>query len=114
MPYQSLLLAYLVSTVIGSLTIFPIMRYVFRRIGSIEQVESLWLAIWVGVLERGIYTTAVILGASEVIAGWLALKAAANLKAPDKQLTEYYAFLLGNGLSLAFGIGGGVLGKALS
>ena len=100
---------YLISILIGHIIIRPIMEKIFRTANLTQHLESHWMAGWVGVFERAIYTTAILISGKEIIAGWLALKAIAELKSPGRELIGYYTFLMGNGMSLVFGIGGGLI-----
>lgn len=108
------LFGYLTSILMGHIVIRPTMKRVFKKTGLQQHLDSIGLAGWVGIFERLIYTTAIIVDGKEIIAAWLALKAIAEFKSPDRELIGYYSFLLGNGLSLFFGIGGGILAQQLN
>lgn len=67
-----------------------------------------------GIIERGLYTTSIIMGVPAWIPAWLALKVAARWQRwQGEERVTYNVFLIGNGLSVAFGVIGAwiALGK---
>jgi len=80
----------------------------------IEMSKNKNLTILLGIIERGFYTTVLIMGAPNLIAVWLALKVVPkwNRWEGDERVT-YNVFLIGNVISVAFGIIGAwiALGK---
>jgi len=59
------------------------------------------LTVWLGIIERASFTFALMVGAPEWIAIWLAVKiAAVRREGPS----HYNIFLIGNVLSIAFGV----------
>lgn len=75
---------------------------------------ALWLAgrrpareaMLVGVVERTIYFIAAYIGAYEIAAGWLVLKAW-----QEKSRAEHHWYLIGVGTSLIFGMAGGFIAR---
>lgn len=72
------------------------------------------LGIFQGITERAIYTSCIILEVPEGIAAWLAFKAIQRVRigeqTPDfKHVPGTAIYLIGNALSLAFGIAGGLI-----
>ena len=62
------------------------------------------LTLPLGIVERGLYTVAVIIGAPEWIAVWLAVKVAvAWSRWQGEERATYNVFLIGNALSVMFG-----------
>ncbi len=104
-------LGYGISLFGGHILIFLIMYKLLTQIGDHEQANFLWQAGCVGFTERLIYTTAIVVGLSEIIAVWLVMKAAIQWKSEEtKSVKTFYAYLVGNGLSLIFGlVGGGII-----
>ncbi len=124
------LLGYGFSILIGHLFVSPFVNQLWRWIeedanspavdGSTEEngasvqgtaatrSPDAWRPKGVGVLERLLITSAVGLGHSSFIAVWLALKAAASWS-QWKQPPVFHVFLIGNGLSIAFAVGGAVI-----
>jgi hypothetical protein len=69
-------------------------------------------AATVGHLERALFTSAWLLGNAEfVIGGWFVLKAASVLRRDETDQLVYNTFLVGTGLSLIFGVAGGLLAE---
>jgi len=105
---------YAFTVIIGQAVIYPLMAFLLQKIGEQEQREFLWLAAGVGIVERVIYTTSVVLGQYELMAIWLVLKAAVEWKSEEKRnLSSFYVYLIGNGMSIIFGYLGGVVVLAL-
>lgn len=78
-----------------------------------------WTTAMVGVFERLIYTSSIVLDAKEAIAVWLAFKIAYQWRKWEGEKTDsaslakgrafYNLYLLGTGFSLAYGVLGGLL-----
>jgi len=72
------------------------------------------LTLSLGIVERILYTTALIIGAPEWIAVWLAMKVAVTWSRwQGKERATYNVFLIGNAISVMFGLIGAwiALGK---
>lgn len=103
----------------GHLAIKLILDAVHARLGT-TRAES-WLPAIVGGLERALFAASWQLGKVEFIAVWFAMKAGWSWpwkqQAADDPLAQrlsQYTFLLGSGLSVAFGSVGGELSLGLS
>lgn len=81
-------------------------------------------AAWgIGIIERFIYTSCILLGLPfSAIGAWLVLKGLAQFyprgtkaesTTTDEFLTQYYSYLMGTGLSLICGTGFGFLGRLM-
>lgn len=81
-----------------------------RRRRTSPQQQS---AAAVGYFERALYTALWLTPHPELILGWLALKAAGVLRQSRDDQLVYNTFLLGTGLSLAFGVAGGMIVELL-
>jgi hypothetical protein len=97
-------------------------RYVPRMATAVETGEVAgreriwWIAVLVGIFERTLITTLVaydVSGVASFIAGWVALKMALGWQrwSTGTQYARAAAFmaLLGNVVSILFGVGGGIL-----
>jgi hypothetical protein len=63
------------------------------------------LTLPLGIVERAIYTVALIIGAPEWIAVWLAMKVAVAWRRwQGEERATYNVFLIGNALSVIFGL----------
>jgi len=104
-----LIVGYGVSLGIGHLVIWPLLTAIFRKISDTTQLSTARYAAAVGLAERAIYTTVVLSEGIEAVGGWLILKAILEFKSSKRSMESYYAYLLGNALSLLFGLLGGLL-----
>ncbi|MBI2862113.1 MAG: hypothetical protein HYX89_04765, partial [Chloroflexi bacterium] len=94
-----------------------------KKIQDVKEVDNsvasrpfAWHAGLIGLLERFMYTSAVLVGRPEFIAVWLALKVAGQWAAwrdPWLGRPIYNLVLIGNALSIIFGAGGGYLARYL-
>jgi len=106
---------YGVSLLLGHITIYPIIKHLWR-VNQPSEKEAVTLSQAVGVIERFLYTTAILIGEPTLIAVWLVFKVApqwGRWRQFDKGRRIYNIFLIGSGLSLIFGIIGGFLIKWL-
>jgi len=116
------------ATIGGALLISPIMDQLWRTLGwkGIDDKEFrplAWISQLLGVLERFLYVMALELGFGEFIGFWLALKVAGqwsrwsqDTKIDDRLLHSrglYQIFLIGNALSVTYGVVGFMTFKAL-
>ena len=117
---------YVVSVGIGSISIYWLARKLLQiqeaqagqagtGVAANAQWQALEWAVLLGVVERVIYTSAAIIGAYEMIAGWFVLKSVVHFAEEKRSgvLLDYYNYLVGTGVSLLFGIGGGMLVRLL-
>jgi hypothetical protein len=104
------LIGYFISVVLGTLLIQPIVGWYWKRYFT-EHTLLPFLSASIGTIERFMYTSAYLLGAKEFIAVWLALKLAWQWR-PDqdeKSRTMFYILLIGNALSIIFGVSGALV-----
>ena len=115
-----LVIAFGYSLLVGQLLIRPLFAIAYGQLGGATQTPSLrWQPAAVGYVERMLYTASWIAGRPELAAVWLALKVAgqwgrwqADRDLGHTQVTGrsvYNQFLLGSGLSLAYGVAGGMV-----
>jgi hypothetical protein len=113
--------AYIVTGVISALLIAAIYMPIANKFQRYP-FESRPLSVLIGIAERVLYTTAVLLGHPEFVAVWLAVKMAGEYKFLEPDDTEgdkykrwsapaqeYTISLIGNAFSLLLGIGAGYL-----
>jgi len=63
------------------------------------------LTVWIGIVERALFTSAVLMGATAFIPLWIAIKVAPHWERWQRdERVVYNVFLLGNGLSVIFGL----------
>lgn len=107
---NSIFIGYGISLGIGTLVIFFAMYVVFDKWDP-NQRENLWYAAWTGIIERFIYTSAVLIDQFGIINGWLILKAVGDWSSSPRQKHRswpaFTAYLTGNALSIIFGVVGG-------
>ena len=109
-PFSWWLVAgYAYSLVIGHLCVSRFVHASHLSSGTQLEPGQPKIAAMVGHLERALYTSLWLMGSSELILGWLALKAAGVLRQTTKDQVVYNTFLVGTGLSLVFGVAGGML-----
>ena len=118
---------YIFSITVGGLIVKAVLDRFYVGYEHGRTVEN-WRAGVVGMVERALYTTSWLLGVPEFIAIWLAFKVAGQwdrwkqdwsskaradeLKAKrDPARATYAGYLIGNALSIAFGITGALVTK---
>lgn len=104
-----LILGYAYSLGVGHLCVWRFVRTAHNSSGTELEPGQPRAALALGYLERALYTSLWLMGSSELILGWLALKAAGVLRQTAKDQIVYNTFLVGTGLSLGFGVVGGML-----
>jgi len=103
-----IVLGFFVSTLGGAFVLWLLIDkaawpYLSRK-QNIRGKPSGTLTLPLGIVERGLYTVAVIIGAPEWIAVWLAVKVAvAWSRWQGEERATYNVFLIGNALSVMFG-----------
>ena len=109
------IIGFLVSIIGGAIILELLIELVIRKWYLKEPKPYRVLPIIVGILERALYTTALYINVPQWIPVWLALKTAAGFLQPkkDKYRQDYQTFLIGNAISLIFGVIGAwiALGK---
>ena len=116
MPEINLVLGYVFSIGVGALFIKPFHTRVWKFLvlydRGKDKTENNELQVWtsqlVGVIERFIYTSAILFVRSELIAVWMGIKAISQWKRWEDRShvarATFALFLVGTGLSLAYGI----------
>ncbi|MCX7598323.1 MAG: hypothetical protein N2512_05585 [Armatimonadetes bacterium] len=105
---------FLFSLVIGSMMIRATWRELWRNLGR-ETLPWGWHTQVLGVLERALYTSAWLVGQPAFIVAWLAFKAAGQWKRWGEDeggipgRVQYNIFLVCSGLSVAYGVLGGLM-----
>ena len=103
-------LGFLVSTLGGALILWLLIEMAgWSYLTKKTQTERKHAALTVplGIVERGLYTASLIIGAPEWIAVWLAAKVAVRWGGWQvKDRGAYNLFLIGNALSITFGLVG--------
>lgn len=125
------LIGYLFSIMGGHIFISPLISKLWKNIERDKFVKEAgiqlfpYLSMMLGIIERSLYTTSVLLGKPEFIGIWLALKVAGGLKdfrdgletknnetKKNKKISGrdlFNVFLIGNGFSIAYGLVGALL-----
>jgi hypothetical protein len=88
---------------------------IYKKKGEISRPDLL-LVIFLGVIERFMYTTCIILNVNSWIAVWLAFKvitrwAVQTERAHAGQVIRGNIYLVGNALTVIFGVAGGLICK---
>jgi|GEM_PF-2882496 len=114
------IIGYAYSIGLGSLMTSAFAQHTGRSIDEYDTSEKAryrWAAKLLGAIERLLYTTAIIMGENNFIALWLTLKTISQWEkwkgADEKSRANFNNFLSGTGLSLAYGILGGMVVKWL-
>ena len=110
---------YFFSVIISSFFIKLVVDTMWKKLQMrSERHPYSWMGNAVGYIERVLYTSSWLLGKSEFIAVWLALKVAGqwggwtdDLTSADKKVkisgrASYNIFLIGNGLSISYAVVG--------
>jgi hypothetical protein len=116
MPHWRVLVGFAFSIFVGDVVVRAVVRalwtYLSRHSGvpaepHLKQSGSLSMPI--GILERGLYTGALIFGAWQLVGAWLGLKTAMKWREVSKYRGADNIWLIGTGLSLLFGIAGAAI-----
>lgn len=110
-----IVVGYLVSTLGGHLIVGPIVTAIWNRHITEKYKRYPELVAYVGVLERFLYTSSILVGQSGFIAIWLALKLAGQWTPTKTSIDRplYHIFLIGNALSLIIGVGAALVMQSL-
>ena len=112
MEIAPILLGYIFSTVVGAIFLRIVIDNwfwsYFRKEMQVEGKPSAIFSLPLGIIERLLYTTAIILKFPEWIPVWLGLKVAVswNRWQNQKERGAYNIFLIGNALSIIFAFAG--------
>ncbi len=111
------LIGYLYSTLIAAIPIYLVMHLMWEVLrsqagarsseGSVHPNE--WQTFTIGVIERALYLTSIVVRKPEFIALWLTLKTvsqSSRWSKDDSGRAIYNNFLVGNGLSILFAFAG--------
>ena len=102
---------YLFSVLIGHFLTVEALRPMRPRTDQLDplQPDRSWHNGAVGIVERTIYTSAILLDHPEFAAVWLAFKTASSLNLWKDKRSAFNLWLVGSGLSVSFGVAGGLL-----
>lgn len=119
MPLElAIVIGYFSATVFAALPIFLIMRLMWSILRSQTPTRSTndgslhpneWQTITIGIIERSLYFTAILIGKPEFIAVWLTLKTVSQSKRWSENhfgRAIYNNFLVGNSLSIMYAFAG--------
>lgn len=115
--FANLLIGYSVSILLGGVVIEWAMKTVRNRSEVLKKEKiigkrDMYLVRILGLLERILYTTCIILGEPAGIAAWLAIKVITRWAGEEHRwanISEANIYLVGNLLTVFFGAGGGLL-----
>jgi len=112
-------LGYVYSVWIGHLLLLSFSRKAWSALGEIpknkKDMPYRWTSSLAGMIDRIIYISSFLFAAKEFIAVWLAIKVAVQWKRWEdtkdlgKARASFHIFLIGTGLSLMYGVIGGLL-----
>ncbi|MDA8174273.1 MAG: hypothetical protein M0018_06755 [Nitrospiraceae bacterium] len=118
-------IGYLFSVVIGHFLIYPLVDSLWNNLGWQRRPEGDLVRpvpehhAMVGMLERGLYTSALLMGKMEFIGLWFFIKVAGNWKgfSEDREFdgvkihgrSIFNIALIANGFSIAYGVLGGMI-----
>ena len=114
MDIKQIILGFSVSMFGGALILWLVVDkilwgYLVRKeiVKSKRELNLAFLTPLLGIIERSLYTTALIIKAPEWVAVWLAMKVAVTWHQwQGKERAPYNVFLIGNALSVIFGLVG--------
>ena len=121
MTWNSALAGFAFSVLVGHLVVWPLMDkvlwpYLKRKSGA--EKDPAPLSTILGAVERALYTATIIAGQPAFVAVWLGLKVAVHWRGwtstdgKSKTRGTYNAFLIGNGMNVAFGYAGACIAVA--
>jgi hypothetical protein len=114
---RNLAIGYSVSVILGALVIEWIMKFLRRRSDVLKEEKSgakkdMYLVRWLGVLERFLYTSCIVVGYPAGITAWMAIKVITRWKSEQERwatISRANIYLIGNLLAILFGAIGGLL-----
>jgi hypothetical protein len=117
--YVDYAIGYLFSIFVGHIFVLRFSRKAWSALGEMpkdeEDMPYRWSSSLAGMVDRIIYTSSLIFLAKEFIAVWLAFKIAVQWKRWEdknnlgKARASFHIFLIGTGLSLMYGVIGGLI-----
>src|SRR5260370_34886738 len=115
LPFLKFLLGYLISCLVGHYLTAWAVNSLWKIAGVEEDLKlrpSRKIRFWNGVAERGVYTSAIVLGKPEGIAVWLAFKALMRWRIDEKDkrhIPGSSIYMIGTEMNIAFGVIGGLI-----
>lgn len=96
---------FFVSTVLGALVIWLVVEnWLWQKCDTKKDSNTARLSLILGILERISYTSAMLIGQPEWIGVWLVLKISSQWGVWKDERYKYNIFLIGNLLSVMFGV----------
>jgi len=116
-PLANVLIGYSVSLLLGGFLIEWIMKMIRSRSEGLKSKKinvkhDMYLVRILGLLERALYTTCIVVGQPAGIAAWLAIKVITRWSDEENRkanISEANIYLIGNLLTVLFGAGSGLL-----
>jgi hypothetical protein len=114
-PFWKVILGYVTSCILGHFFTAWAVNSLWKSAGVDEDPKlrpSKSIRFWNGVAERGIYTSATVLGKPEGIAVWLAFKALMRWRIDEKDkrhIPGSSIYMIGTAMNIAFGVLGGFI-----
>ena len=117
MNWKVYMYGYGFSCIVGGLAIYFIWDWMWSLVKKDNRNEDLRnptkFAIIQGIVERAVYTSSIVLGRPEGVAVWLAFKAIQRVRVGEqgdyRHIPGTAIYLTGTGLSVAFGVVGGLI-----
>ena len=118
---RNLIIGYLFSLFVGGIVIPRILTYLRNRSEVLNKNKEKnfrkpdeYLVVWLGGLERFFYTTCIVFNQPSGIAAWLAIKFVTRWtnereKEGWETISKSNIYLIGNLLTVLFGVAGGLL-----
>lgn len=112
MDTRHLLYGFLFSTLGGAIVIWLLIEkwawpYVRKHHNLSITNKGHTLTVWIGIVERALFTSSVLMGSAAFIPLWIAIKVAPQWERwKGDERVMYNVFLLGNALSVIFGLVG--------
>jgi len=98
-----------ISVVGGQIVVWPLLKALrwHSKAAEHKSLKTQCSLSWVtGIVERGLYTSALVAGAYSWIGIWLAMKVAARWKSDEHADSNLHIWLIGTGISVLFGFVG--------
>jgi hypothetical protein len=119
---RNLAIGYALSVIIGAFVIEWFMAFLRRRSEVLKEdtgavKKDVYLVRWLGIFERFLYTSCIIFGEPTGIAAWLAVKVITRWTSERERwatISRANIYLIGNLLTVLFGVAGGLLSLLLS
>ena len=115
---MSIVLGYLLSCIFGDIVIRHVNKKLWEKSPHKDESNELraprYLSMWLGILERFFYTSAICVNAPGGIAAWLAFKALMRWKSDETNpvhASGISIYQIGTLLSVCFGVIGGLIAR---